>query len=65
MRAISVIPGRPNSIQLVDMPQPPAADGSVVAATLAVGVCGTDVEIVSGRYGWTPPGSDRLVLAGC
>ena len=62
MRAISVIPGRPNSTQLVDVPQPPATDGSVVAATLAIGVCGTDVEIVSGRYGWAPPGSDRLVV---
>jgi len=30
--------------------------------TLAVGVCGTDVEIVSGAYGWPPPGRDRLVL---
>jgi len=29
---------------------------------LAIGVCGTDVEIVSGAYGWPPPGRDRLVL---
>jgi threonine dehydrogenase-like Zn-dependent dehydrogenase len=25
-------------------------------------VCGTDREIVSGRYGWPPPGRERLVL---
>ena len=25
-------------------------------------MCGTDREIVAGRYGWAPPGSDRLVL---
>jgi glucose 1-dehydrogenase len=27
-----------------------------------VGVCGTDVEIVRGGYGWAPPGEDRLIL---
>jgi threonine dehydrogenase-like Zn-dependent dehydrogenase len=29
---------------------------------LALGVCGTDREIISGAYGWAPPGRDRLVL---
>ena len=29
---------------------------------IAVGVCGTDVEIVEGKYGWAPPGKTRLVL---
>jgi threonine dehydrogenase-like Zn-dependent dehydrogenase len=29
---------------------------------VAVGVCGTDVEIVEGKYGWAPPGRSRLVL---
>ena len=29
---------------------------------MAVGVCGTDVEIVEGKYGWAPPGKSRLVL---
>ena len=27
-----------------------------------MGICGTDVEIASGDYGWAPPGRDRLVL---
>ena len=26
------------------------------------GVCGTDVEITSGAYGWSPPGQRRLIL---
>ena len=30
--------------------------------TLAVGVCGTDFEIVSGQYGWAPPGQERLII---
>jgi threonine dehydrogenase-like Zn-dependent dehydrogenase len=29
---------------------------------IAVGVCGTDVEIVEGKYGWAPGGKTRLVL---
>ncbi len=27
-----------------------------------MGVCGTDVEIAGGLYGWPPPGRERLVL---
>jgi threonine dehydrogenase-like Zn-dependent dehydrogenase len=27
-----------------------------------VGVCGTDMEIVAGAYGWPPPGRERLIL---
>jgi glucose 1-dehydrogenase len=29
---------------------------------LALGVCGTDREILAGEYGWPPPGRDRMVL---
>ncbi len=29
---------------------------------IAVGVCGTDTEIVDGKYGWAPRGKTRLVL---
>jgi threonine dehydrogenase-like Zn-dependent dehydrogenase len=36
--------------------------GSVLVEAVAVGVCGTDLEITSGAYGWSPPGADRLVL---
>jgi threonine dehydrogenase-like Zn-dependent dehydrogenase len=34
----------------------------VLVEAVAVGVCGTDVEIVEGKYGWAPPGKRRLVL---
>jgi threonine dehydrogenase-like Zn-dependent dehydrogenase len=34
----------------------------VLVEAIAVGVCGTDVEIVEGKYGWSPPGKPRLVL---
>jgi glucose 1-dehydrogenase len=29
---------------------------------IAAAVCGTDVEIAEGKYGWAPPGKPRLVL---
>src|SRR5437588_11670699 len=62
MRALTVAPGRADSARVEDVPEPPADDGPVLVQTLAVGVCGTDLEIVSGNYGWSPPGKDRLVL---
>jgi glucose 1-dehydrogenase len=44
------------------VPPPPETDGVVLVRTLALGVCGTDREIVSGEYGWAPPGQKRLVI---
>ncbi len=34
----------------------------MLVEAIAVGVCGTDVEIAEGNYGWAPPGRTRLVL---
>jgi glucose 1-dehydrogenase len=62
MRALTVAPGTANSAKLEDVPEPPVSDGSVLVRTLALGVCGTDREIVSGSYGWAPPGQKRLVI---
>jgi threonine dehydrogenase-like Zn-dependent dehydrogenase len=42
--------------------EPDERDGSVLVEAVAVGVCGTDVEIVEGKYGWAPQGKTRLVL---
>jgi threonine dehydrogenase-like Zn-dependent dehydrogenase len=30
--------------------------------TQAIGICGTDVEIINGEYGSAPPGEDRLIM---
>jgi threonine dehydrogenase-like Zn-dependent dehydrogenase len=62
MRAITVIPGKPGSVELGEMPEPPRADGPILVQTLAVGICGTDLEIINGEYGWAPPGAERLVI---
>ena len=62
MRAITVFPGQPGSVRLEDVPDPPASDGPILVRTVALGVCGTDRDIVAGEYGWAPPGENRLVL---
>ena len=62
MRAITVSPGIAKSARLDDVPPPPLADGAILVRTLALGVCGTDREIIAGDYGWAPPGAERLVL---
>ena len=62
MKAITVEPGKPGSIRLEDVPEPDVRYGSVLVEAIAVGVCGTDVEIAEGKYGWSQPGKTRLVL---
>ena len=62
MRAITVEPKKPGTARLEDIAEPDAREGSVLVEAIAVGVCGTDVEIVAGHYGWAPRGKTRLVL---
>jgi threonine dehydrogenase-like Zn-dependent dehydrogenase len=62
MRAVTVLPLKAGSVDLTDLPEPPESDGPVVVKTRAVGVCGTDLEIVNGEYGWAPPGEERLAI---
>src|SRR5215468_9551901 len=62
MRAITVTPGVAKSARLEEVPEPPPSDGAILARTMALGVCGTDREILSGVYGFAPPGEQRLVL---
>src|SRR5499427_8268352 len=62
MKAITVEPRKPETALLEDVPEPDPVEGSVLVESIAVGVCGTDVEIVEGKYGWAPQGKTRLVL---
>ncbi|MFD9445405.1 glucose 1-dehydrogenase [Streptomyces sp. NPDC060006] len=62
MRALTVRPGVKGSVAVRDVPDPVPAVGDLLVQGLAVGVCGTDREIVRGEYGWAPPGRDWLVL---
>ena len=62
MRALTVKPLSPHSAELQDISEPDPSEGSLLVQALAVGVDGTDQEIIDGAYGWAPPGKDRLVL---
>lgn len=62
MKAITVEPGKPGSVKLEEIAEPDIRDGSIVVEAIAAGVCGSDIEIAEGKYGWAPPGKTRLVL---
>ena len=59
MRAIAVLPGKPNSIHLAELPKPSVYEipnGRGVGASIA------DKEINAAEYGQAPPGYDFLVI---
>jgi threonine dehydrogenase-like Zn-dependent dehydrogenase len=62
MRAITILPGVPHSARLDHIPEPPVSKGMLAVQAVALGICGTDREIVAGKYGSAPPGQERLVL---
>jgi glucose 1-dehydrogenase len=62
MQAVTVLPMQAGSARLDQVAEPPRQEGDLLVQTLAVGVCGTDLEISRGEYGWAPPGRNRLVL---
>jgi glucose 1-dehydrogenase len=62
MRALTVVPGRPESLAVTELPEPYAGPHDVLAEGVSLGVCGTDREIIAGDHGEAPPGRDRLLL---
>jgi threonine dehydrogenase-like Zn-dependent dehydrogenase len=62
VKAVTVEPRQPDTARWEEIPEPDPRGGSVLVEAIAVGVCGTDVEIVEGKYGWAPRGKARLVL---
>jgi threonine dehydrogenase-like Zn-dependent dehydrogenase len=62
MQAVTLLPGTPGSLQLSELEEPAPGQGPVLVRTLAVGICGTDRELIDGEYGEAPPGRERLVL---
>jgi threonine dehydrogenase-like Zn-dependent dehydrogenase len=62
MRAITVAPGVRDSAQLDDVPEPADAAGLLRVRALALGICGTDREIIAAEHGAAPPGRARLIL---
>ena len=66
MKAICVIPGKPGSVHLRDVPKPRVGDVAngrgVLVRILRVGVDGTDKEINAAEYGAAPMGYDYLTI---
>ena len=62
MKALAITPGKANTASILDVPEPQPAYGSIVVKALDLGICGTDFDLISGAYGWAPPGSEYLVL---
>ncbi|HEX4304872.1 MAG TPA: glucose 1-dehydrogenase [Solirubrobacterales bacterium] len=62
MRALTVIPEQPGSAAVIDVEEPGQEQGDVLVEGLALGICGTDREIIAGDYGDAPVGRERLVL---
>ena len=62
MRALTLVPGRAGSACLREVAEPDSEDGEVLVEVEAVGVCGTDREMLAGNYGRAPEGEDILVL---
>jgi threonine dehydrogenase-like Zn-dependent dehydrogenase len=66
VKAIAVIPGKPNTIHLREVPKPAVSDvpngRGVLVKILRVGVDGTDKEINAAEYGAAPVGDDFLII---
>ena len=74
MKAVAVLPGKPNSVHLRDIPVPKLLDQphphvcripdgrAVLVRTLQIGVDATDREINDALYGNAPPGGEHLVI---
>src|SRR6516225_3703576 len=66
MKAIAVMPGKPDTVHLRDVPKPQLngvdKGRGVLVKVLCVGVDGTDKEINGAEYGAAPQGDDFLIL---
>ena len=66
MKAVAVLPGKPNSVHLAELHKPSLSDiaggRGVLVRVLRVGVDGTDKEINAAEYGAAPDGYDFLVV---
>jgi glucose 1-dehydrogenase len=61
MRAVVVRPPTPGA-ELTEVPRPALGPGAVRVRVLECGVCGTDHDIVAGKYGTAPSGAAYLIL---
>jgi threonine dehydrogenase-like Zn-dependent dehydrogenase len=62
MRAMTVVPGEPETAAVDEVADPAGETGGLLVRGLLVGVCGTDREIVEGAYGEAPSGQAKLII---
>jgi threonine dehydrogenase-like Zn-dependent dehydrogenase len=74
MKAVAVLPGKPNTVHLREIPVPKLTEQphphvcrvgphrAVLVKVLQIGVDATDREINEALYGKAPPGSEHLVI---
>jgi glucose 1-dehydrogenase len=62
MKAITVLPGTKDSLSLRDAAKPVPGPGQLLLKVSRIGICGTDMDIVSGFYGEPPEGSPYLII---
>jgi glucose 1-dehydrogenase len=62
MRALVVDPHKTGRARIQEVPEPADDADRLTVQAVAVGVCGTDREIVEGEHGTPPPGQDYLIL---
>lgn len=62
MLSLTVTPRVAGSGTLQEVEQPRRTPNAVLVRTLAIGICGTDREILAGHYGSAPPGAAQLIL---
>ncbi|MEW9547476.1 glucose 1-dehydrogenase [Nonomuraea sp. NPDC050783] len=62
MRALTFVPGKKGTLEVLDVPEPAPGPGDLLVEGLALGICGTDRELAAAEYGWPPAGRDRMVI---
>ncbi len=62
MKALTVEPHIRGSVLCSEVPDPQHAVDELLVDGIAIGICGTDREIIEGKYGEAPAGRGRLVL---
>lgn len=62
MKALMMQPMLAGSLRVEEIREPSTADGDLLVESVALGVCGTDRELLDGAYGSPPAGHKRLVI---
>lgn len=62
IRALTFVPFKQDSVKVVECPEPACQPGELLVQGLAVGICGTDHDLVDAVYGWPVRGGERLIL---